>query len=170
MRIKQAAIEEKKEKAKQDKVREKAQAQAQSNDIRRLALANRQAEVGVFRDLLSDPCSQPSSNPPDALDTPPPIIQQTLVREVASTSGRKAILEKQAQKLVKVAKRKANLKMGTRTPLRPVDNNIPRRFRSLTPPPQQMELIRPSKQNVRIPMNVVESTPPKRMRVSAVDM
>ena len=142
----------------------------QSNDIRRLALANCQAEVGVFRDVHSDPSSQPSSDPPDAPNTPPPIIQQTLTREVASTSGRKAILEKQAQKLVEVAKRKANLKMGTRTPLGPVDNNIPRRFRSLTPPPQQMELIRPGKQKVRIPMNAVESTPQKQMRVSAANM
>ena len=93
-----------------------------------------------------------------------------LARKIASTLGQKMILKKQAKKLIEVAKRKANLKMGTKTPLESVDNNISRRFRSLTPLPQQMELIWLGKQKVRIPINVVENTPLKQMQVSIADM
>ena len=55
MRMKKVAAKEKKEKTKQDKVYEKAQTQVQSNNIKQLALANRQVEVGVIYDILSDP-------------------------------------------------------------------------------------------------------------------
>lgn len=34
----------------------------------------------------------------------------------------------------------------------------------MTPPPVQMELIRPGKQKVKIPINAVESTPSRRMQ------
>ncbi len=39
------------------------------------------------------------------------------------------------------------------------------------PPPVAMELIRPGKRKVRVPTNVVESTPSKRMRqITDVEM
>ena len=39
-----------------------------------------------------------------------------------------------------------------------------KRVRSLTPPPVQMELIRPGKRKVKVTANAVESTPSKRMK------
>lgn len=45
-----------------------------------------------------------------------------------------------------------------------------KRPRSITPPPVQIELIRPGKQKVKIPMNVVKSTPPRRMRAATLEV
>lgn len=62
-RLKKAKQAEQKQLAKLDKQQAKAKEQAQINDIRRLALTNKQ--FGAFRELLSDPASQPGSDPPD---------------------------------------------------------------------------------------------------------
>lgn len=57
-----------------------------------------------------------------------------IAKNVALTSSQKAILEKQAKKLVEVVKCKANLKIKTKTLLELVENNTSRRFKSLTSP------------------------------------
>lgn len=144
-RIKKAAEIEKKEKEKYAKAKEKGQ---QLQNIRRLALTNRQVEVGAFRAVLSDPAS---SDPPDL----PPTIQ-TPASQTAKPIGRAVHQESQAQK--KASKgRLADRFNASKAPTRQA-------ARTPTPPPVQMELIRPGKRKVRIPMNAVESTPPKRMR------
>lgn len=66
LRIKQAADQAKKEKKQADKRHEKAREKAQANDIRRLAIENRQIEVGAFRAILSDP---PTSTDNDLSDS-----------------------------------------------------------------------------------------------------
>ena len=61
-RLKKAKVVEQKNQAKLDKTRQKAQEKAQINDTRRLAIGNRQ--IGAYKDILSDPVSVPSSDPP----------------------------------------------------------------------------------------------------------
>lgn len=63
-RLKMAKEAERKQQAKLDKNRQKAQEQAQINDIRRLAIGNRQL-IGAHKDVLSDPVPIPSSDLPN---------------------------------------------------------------------------------------------------------
>ena len=144
-RMKKAADAEKKEQEKQAKAKEKDQ---QQQDIHRLALTNRQfeAQVGAFRGVLSDPAS---SDPPEL----PPSIQ-TPAFQNAKATGRAARQDLQ------IKEKASNDRLADRL-------NAARATRSArtpSPPPIQMELIRPGKRKVRIRMNAVESTPPKRMR------
>lgn len=144
-RMKKAADVEKKEQEKQAKAKEKGQ---QQQDIRRLALTNRQfeAQVGAFRGVLSDSAS---SDPPEL----PPTIQ-TPAFQNAKATGRAARQDLQAKKKASKDRLADRLNAARAT----------RSARTPSPPPIQMELIRPGKRKVRIPMNAVESTPPERMR------
>lgn len=141
-RLKKAASEEKKQQSKLEKARENAQ----QNDIRRLAISNRQMAVGAFKDILLNPHTEASSEPVEI----PPVIH--------TPASMQAITSMQMGSQISKANKQA---VGTKK-----TNNLLKRsrLRSLTPPPVQMELIRPGKRKVRIPPNAVESTPPKRMR------
>lgn len=161
-RLKKVAEAEKKEKARQDRAREKSQA----TDIRRVALANRQAEVSAFRDVLSDPLAPPEPEEPRPSDLP--IVELTPVMTLALNTGRKALEQVRAKKHRLEAARLTNLrKSDARVPLTPIDlNQSPtrKRPRSPTPLPMQMEIIRAgSKRKVKVTARALENTPSKRM-------
>lgn len=61
-RLEKAKVAEQRHQAQLDKARKKAQEKAQINDIRKLAIGNRQ--ICAFKDILSDLVSIPSSDPP----------------------------------------------------------------------------------------------------------
>lgn len=63
---------EQRHQAQLDKARKKAQEKAQINDIRKLAIGNRQ--ICAFKDILSDLVSIPSSDPPNP---EAPVLAQT---------------------------------------------------------------------------------------------
>lgn len=132
-RMKKAAQAEKKEKERSDKAREKNQQQS----IRRLAISNRQAEVGAFRAVLSDPHTEPSSDPPVQ-----PQILQTPELERIQVGARAALYTAKAKK-------KANGQSVTNR------LNAIRAPRPTTPPPIQMELIRPGKRKVKVQLKIL---------------
>lgn len=185
-RLKKAKIAEQKQQAKLDKTRQKAQEQAHKNDIRRLAIGNR--AIGAFKDILSDPVSIPSS-PPLAASAFVPINQTPATRQaIDSMLAKKTQQKTKKQALANRQANNSNLRgQKTSTPanddLEASDNSIAskasrasRALRAsraskasreiLTPPPVQMELIRPGKRKVKVTPNAVESTPLKRMRVA----
>lgn len=167
--------------AKLDKTRQKAQEKAQINDIRRLAIGNRQ--IGAYKDILSDPVSIPSSDPPNPEAFVP--IHQTPATQQSINSMLAVRREQQAKKQA-LANRQANninrRKASTvdEEPEVGSDNSVTskasraarasrasrasQRQRSLTPPPVQMDLIRPGKRRVKVTANAVENTPSKRMK------
>lgn len=149
-RIKKAAEVEKKEKEKADKAREKNQ---QRQDIRRLAIANCQVEFGAFQGVLSDPLTEASSDPPEAL--PEALIIQTPATKESQASARTA------HQAGRKKKKDISLSMGQR--LLNHKKALPPHIRATTPP-VQMELIRPGKRKVKVTANAVENIPPKRMR------
>ena len=160
-RLKKAEAAEKKEKARLDKNREKAQEQAQVNDIRKLALTNRQVKIGAFQDILSDPPQAPSALPHS--DPPIPVIPTAATQQsvhLMQVTGLQAQSKKRA-----AAKERASSFQSKLQKTSTLSASTFSRERDLTPPPIQMELIRPGKQKVRIPANAVESSLSKRMRV-----
>lgn len=135
--MKQAAEQEKREKAKQgkrqDKTREKAQAKA--NDIRKLAIGNRQIEVGAFQAIISDPPAAPTDNPLNL-----PLIIQAPLRHLT----KEKVLASAEEKLAK--KNSLSNRFNKQHLLIETDCSfsVPRNLRVITPP-VQMELIRPGK-------------------------
>lgn len=166
-RLKKAKAAEKKVQAKLDKNRQKAQELAHIHDIRRLAIGNRQ--ISSFRDNLSDPAPIPSSDPPDLSSLTP--INQTPATRQSITSMRAVLSQQQARKKA-IASRKASGIRQRKALITDtgedsegsVASQRSKRARSLTPPPVQMELIRPGKRRVKVTANAVESTPSKRMK------
>lgn len=108
---------------------------------------------------MSDPYTEPSSNPPEP--TPAPV--QTAATKQAIAVMKNACQTQKAKKQTSGVIQAA--KLGIRNPLVRLDQNA-RQQRSVIPPPVRMELIRPGKRKVRIPDHAVNSTPPKRMRAS----
>lgn len=189
LRIKKAADQAKREKKNEQKRLEKAKEKAQANDIRRLAIsnANRQAEIGSYQAILSDPTTEdqeptnltnPRSNKLDKasnlpLATP---IAQTPATIQAKSLGMQQIKARLQGKQITASTLAERL---NRRPLQQIDGNARRTSppigtltprtpppgRSSTPPPVQMELIRPGKRKIKVTANAVESTPPKRMRI-----
>lgn len=158
-RLKKAEKAEKVEKARLEKNREKAREHAQKNDVRRLALANRQVEIGIFQDHLSDPFETPHSPTATVL---PSSDSLTPIRPSAATQ--QSVQSMQAIALQNQSKKRAAAKAR--------GSNLRNRLRKSSAttadppsPPVQMELIWPGKRRVKVPANAVESTPSKRMRV-----
>ena len=120
--MKKAANAEKKEKEKQAKAKEKGQ---QLQNTWRLALTNRQVEVGAFRAVLSDPAS---SDPPELSP-----ITQTPASQNAKAVGRAVHQDFQAKKKAS----KDRLKDWFNAAKASGEH----RARTATPPPVQMELI-----------------------------
>lgn len=87
--MKKVAQAEKKEKERSNKAREKNQQQS----IRRLAISNKQAEVGAFRAVLSDLHTEPSSDPP----LQPQILQTPEVERI-QVSAQAALYTAKAKK------------------------------------------------------------------------
>lgn len=166
-RMKKAKEVEQKQQAQLDKTRQKAQEKAHFNDIRRLAIGNRQS-IGAFKDIFSDPASVPSSPPLNATAfvsiNQTPTTRQSIDSMLAKKSQQKA--KKQA-----FANRKANTICGQKAPTtnekaedsdKSVTSKASRasqRRRNSTPPPVQMELIRPGKRKVKVTPNAIENTP-----------
>ena len=158
----------KKIKAAKDKKRAKVKANQdkncearQINSTRRFALGNSQIES--FKDVLSDPLVGPSSNP---IQPPTPIrptmateqfIDSMLSANHQSISKKHTAALKQVKTMEKNRqKRIADANKAT------ASSTVPR---SQTPPPVQMELIRPgSKRRVKVTSNAIENTPSKRMK------
>lgn len=172
-RLKKAKQAEQKQKAKAHKNRQKAQEQAQITDIRRLAIGNRQ--IGVYKDILSDPPAAPSSDPPG-----PAIPSHQTMATRESISNMLAMKNQRQSKKKELANRQTE-SIRRRKPSNAradsiasdhsgVSNASRKRQRSLTPPPMQMELIRPGKRRVKVTPNAVEHTSVARMRVArAID-
>lgn len=153
-KLKKMKAAEAKEKAKQDKNQEKSQL----NSIRRLALSN--SQIGSFKDILSDPPDVPegltrfaglmhSANHQKAAK------KQAAASKRASTMAKNRLNQISEANEANEATESAESTKGTKRSARPQ-----------TPPPLQMELIRPgSKRRVKLTANAVENTPSKRMRM-----
>ena len=151
---------------KQDKAREKAKSKNQSIGMRRLALSNSRAvELGTFKDIFSDPATAPlksdetstfSSN--QLLDNDPTLgpVPKTPGTVDGLIAARLKSSEKKKAK-GKTLSRRLSKEPGRKAPRVPTSSLV------------VMELIRPGKQRVRVPANLVESTPPKRMRQSSLN-
>ena len=144
-------------KTKQDKNRETSQI----NSMRRLALGN--SQIGSFKDVLSDPLVGPSS---DSIQPPTP-IQPTMATEqsvdLMLSANHQYISKKHAAALKRANTMDKNrLKRIADANKATASSTVPR---SQTPPPVQLELIRPgSKRRVRVTSNAMENTPSKRMK------
>ena len=151
----------------------------QINDIKRLAIRNRQ--IGTFKDIFSDPVSLPSSDlvVPEA---PAPLSAstiQTINRMLAVRQNQKAkqksIVNWQAtnirrQKAPATKKQKvadgSDNSITSRASRVSKASRASQRHRSPTPPSVQMELIRPGKRRVKVTADAVKSKASKRMRVA----
>ena len=172
-RLKKAKQAERKQKAKADKNRQKAQEQAQITDICRLAIGNRQ--IGVYKDILSDPPAAPSSDPPGPIIS---LHQTTATKKFISNmlavknqrqSKKKELANRQAKSIRRQKSSNAQAD-SVASDHSGVSNTSRKRLRSLIPPPVQMELIKPGKRRVKVTANVVEHTSVARMRVAgAID-
>lgn len=115
--------------------------------------------------MLSNPPTMPSSDPPDP--TIPVSIRQTAERENVIKGMFSTAQQKRLQR-----KAKSNKKSEQFCRQRASASAF-NRAQSPTPPPVQMELIRPGKRTVKVTANVVKNTSSKRMRaatnVSAVE-
>lgn len=159
LRMKQAANQKKKEKKRLEKRQEKSKA----SDIRRLAVENRQAEVGHFQDVLSDPPDAPT----DPLNETHPLLPPTahLTRVQLMTESQPLVTATAGQVLQGIRKKKSAIALAAAA-------RLPRRgtLAQPTTPLVQMELICPgSKRKVRVTANAIENTPTKRMKVSQHD-
>lgn len=128
-----------------------------------MALNNDQ--IGAFRELLSDPASQPDRNLLESSNFVP-IIQTPATRQ-SLDSLHTTTIEKRLKKK-SISSQRAKTLQKQRASIRSESNALsksPQRLQSLTPPPAQMELIRPGKRRVKVTANAVENTPSKRMRV-----
>lgn len=176
VRLKKAKEAERKQKAKLDKNRQKAQEQAQINDIRRLAIGNRQLNrqlIGMHKDILSDPPAIPSSDPPNV--APPPELAPSPAT-INSIGSMLAVRKQQQSKKRAHASKQSNKLRRPMTQANRVDSvesdgsvastASRKRRKSPTPPPLQMELIRPGKRKVKVTAAAVESISSKRMRVA----
>ena len=163
--MKKAKEVEQKQQAKLNKTHAKVQEQAQLHDIRRLTIGN--IQIGTHKDVLSDPVTIPSSNLAEELNTFFPIIQ-TPARIQSIDSMFVANRRQQSKKKTLIGQRVNNLQRSSNIGGEPgtARTSIPRIHpQSLTPPPAQMELIKPgSKRRVKLTANAVENTSPKRMR------
>lgn len=90
--MKKAAEAEKKEKARQEKVHKKGGEKSQLQDIRMIALANRQAKIGAFQAILFDPYASPSSNLPEPSDSPNASIIESTAAKILILSNKKKVL------------------------------------------------------------------------------
>lgn len=131
--------------------------------MRKLAASNRRAQIGTFKDLLSNsPTSDDSHNnlllhPTGIIPSSHPnllpsttLVAAALLARQMGLQAKKAVSETLAQKLGCTSKEKAKTS---------------KRKRTSTPPPSSMELIRPgSKRRVRVTRIAAESTPSRRMR------
>lgn len=156
LRIKQAADQAKKEKKQADNRHEKAREKAQANDIRRLAIENRQIEVGAFRAILSDPPTSTDNDLSDSLFQPP--IIQTTATVLSKAKGLLLSKAKTADRLNKLRREPLAAKDANTqtTRILPSERSLAkRRYSAITPPPEplQMELIRPGKRRVRVTAN-----------------
>ena len=129
----------------------------------------------MYKDILSDPPAAPSSDPPGPAI---PLHQTTATRE--SISNMLAVKNQRQSKKKELANWQAK-SIRRRKPSNAradsvasdhsgISNASRKRLRSLTPPPVQMELIRPGKRRVKVTVNAVEHTSVARMRVAgAID-
>lgn len=155
--MKKAADLARREKKKEEVRHKKAQETVRSNDIRRIAIGNRQrAEVGSFRALLSDPIR------PDPLDieeiddpnlptSPIPIIQSAASKKIKAQGLQQIQENRMRKKSTSTATALANRLQ------RQANSDITNPIRkSVTPPPMPMELIRPGKRKVKVTVHAVD--------------
>lgn len=106
-----------------------------------MAISNRQAEIGVYRTILSDPVTG-DKEAIQHLNSPPLISTvQTAATQQAKSLGLQQI---KAKLQAKQSNAVALVKRLNRRPLQQVDGNerkTPPPRRSVTSPPVQMELI-----------------------------
>lgn len=120
-----AAEAEKKEQEKINKAKVKNQ---QVQDIRRLTISNHQVELGTCRAVLSDPCTEASSDPPLPL-----VDSQTLELQASrARSAKGSTIAKKKNTSLAAANR---LNQAKRLPRQDLASRL------TTPPPIQMELI-----------------------------
>lgn len=127
--------------------------------MRRLVISNcKAARLDTFKDVLSNPATAPFE--PDK--TPTSLSNQLLDDNLASSPAPKTfgINSLIAAKLKSSEKQKAKGKSLSRHPNKRLGKNA---LRLSTPLPVAMELIRLSKQRVKIPANAVENTLSKYM-------
>lgn len=161
VRMKKAADAKKKAQEKLDQAKEKARSKEQGLGMRKLALANCQAEFGTFKAILSDPPTgndfPPSTSPhiaPSSTASPLPVSAAERAR-TAKLKKKKAMAAASAQKLGYLTEK---------------DKRTAKRKRTPTPPPVPMELIRPgSKRRVRVTSIAAETTPSRRIRRAEAD-
>lgn len=152
-KMKKMKAAEAKEKAKQDKNEEKSQL----NSIRRLALSN--SQIGTFRDVLSDPPDIPEG-PTRFAGLMHSANHQKAAKKQAAASKRASTMAKNRLNQISEANDAIEATESIKA-----TKGTKRSARPQTPPPVQMELIRPgSKRRVRLTSNAVENTP-KRMRI-----
>lgn len=154
--LKKVIDAEKKERKKANKAKEKSQ---QQQDIRRLAIINRQ-QIGSFRAIFSDPRTKAvSSNlsEPQTLSNSQATIRTTYqASKTILKANKKDFISLMGQYLLNCSKKNSDY----------LPANAIWVTRTLTPPPAQIELIWPGKQRVKVIANAVENTPSKQMRRS----
>lgn len=159
-RLKKAAEAKKKAQEKLDQAKEKAKSKEQGLGMRKLAIANRRAEFGTFKALLSDPPTGNDLPPSASSHTAPPTASPLPIS--AAERARAARLEKK-KALAKASAQKLGHSTGKA-------KEAAKRKRTPTPPPVPMELIRPgSKRRVRVTSIAAETTPSRRMRRAEAD-
>lgn len=146
--MKKAATAEKKLAEKVEKAREKSRSKNQSLEMKKLALKNNNAsEIGTFKDILLDP---PTGDPDEP--TPPKALAAARLKTVGTKKAKGQTL----------TSKRLSLKNGLaiQVPTSP----RPRPRRSPTPSLIAIELIRPGKRKVKVPVNAVKSTSSKQMQ------